>query len=366
LYFATALMAQQKITLTIITPTLLCGGAENQVQLLCNNINTQQFTTQLLVINNSNAFFTIGNNVAVTNLNKPGALAAITSILKIVRQQKPNIVFSTANHVSLLLCIFKFLLPKNTKLVCREGSLVSQNIQHAKWPWLYKWVLKIFYKNANAIVCLYQGMATDLQTNFNCVASQLPIIPSGVQIQGAIKNAVSVPPVFITVARLIAIKQIHKIIEALSLLTINYTYYIIGEGPEFANLEAVIKTHQLQQKIILVGAIPQPFKNYTNATAYLYHSVYEGLPNSVIEALAHGIPVVAQNIHGSIGQLITNGQNGFLVTTNTPQAYANAITTCVNHTFNHAQIAQQTQGQYGVANYVQQTQALFTQMASNN
>jgi glycosyltransferase involved in cell wall biosynthesis len=359
-------MPQQKTTVTIITPTLLCGGSENQVQLLCNNINTQQFLAQLIVINNSNAFYTISNNVPVINLNKPSALRAIVALLKLLRKQQPQIIYSTANHISLLLCIFKFLLPTTSKLICREGSMVSQNTKNAKYPILYKWLLKKYYKKANAIVCLYQGMATDLQKNFNCTATQLHLIAPAVVTPNIKPLQPNTHPVYITVARLALVKQIHKIIAAVQLLPQPFTYYIIGEGSELPALEALVQKNNLTQQVIFVGAIQQPFKNYTNAAAYLHYSAYEGLPNSVIEALSHGIPVVAFNDGGSIQQLIQHGVNGLLVQADDAQTFANNILQSGTINYNRQSIAAAVNKTYGVAQYIQQTQNLFTTMANNN
>jgi glycosyltransferase involved in cell wall biosynthesis len=63
---------------------------------------------------------------------------------------------------------------------------------------------------------------------------------------------------------------------------------------------------------------------YQSAAVYAFPSYYEGLPTSVLEAMACGTPVVATAIDG-ITEVVKDGQNGFTVPVKNPDAMANAI-----------------------------------------
>jgi glycosyltransferase involved in cell wall biosynthesis len=77
-----------------------------------------------------------------------------------------------------------------------------------------------------------------------------------------------------------------------------------------------------------------------HAELFLMASLYEGFPNAVIEANASGIPVIAFNAPGGISEIITNGENGYLV--NNDEEFVSAIDHASNHPFDRHQISIKT------------------------
>ena len=87
---------------------------------------------------------------------------------------------------------------------------------------------------------------------------------------------------------------------------------VMGEGTERANLEKQIKEFGLENHISLLGFIPDA-KIYLKAfDAFVLPSVKEGLPYSLMEAMAAGLPVIATNV-GGIPDLITHEVSGMIV-----------------------------------------------------
>ena len=102
-----------KIRLLILTPTLECGGSEKYVSLLCNNINTHKFSVTLAVLNNTSPFYIINNkDISVVDLKVKVVRRSFNKIRKIIKQQDPDIVFSTANHLNIYIAICRKLLPE--------------------------------------------------------------------------------------------------------------------------------------------------------------------------------------------------------------------------------------------------------------
>lgn len=87
---------------------------------------------------------------------------------------------------------------------------------------------------------------------------------------------------------------------------------IVGDGPERENLQAIIDQVEMSGHIKLVGFTVNPDVYYQAFDLYVLSSLREGLPNVLLEAMAHQIPVVATAIAG-IPKLIDGTDNGWLV-----------------------------------------------------
>lgn len=332
---------------------------------VCNSINKNHFDVTLLVVNNNNPFYTIENDINTVDLKKKKASLAILKILQFIKKNNFDIVYSTANHLNLLLAIFKNFIPKTTKLIAWETSIVSINHKHASYPKMYHFLLKIFYKKLPLVICQSNYMQQDLIEHYGFTSNQLPVIYTGISKPlfeiNTSKNRI---PIFLTVARLSPEKGIDKIIEALLLLDFEFKYIIIGDGVEREKLERQVDEHQLKNKVVLMGQLTNPYKYIQQANLFLMASKYEGLPTTLIEATAFGIPVIAYNTPGGISEIIQNGVNGFLVNENNKEAFANNIKKALDYPFNKELIVYNTTQRFSITNNMKQLQDVFANTVS--
>ena len=79
-------------------------------------------------------------------------------------------------------------------------------------------------------------------------------------------------------------------------------------------LEELARINKVSSKMIFTGAVPEEDLRslYSGASFFVLPSISEGLPLTVLEAMASGIPVVANNING-IPEVVQHGYNGLLV-----------------------------------------------------
>lgn len=92
----------------------------------------------------------------------------------------------------------------------------------------------------------------------------------------------------------------------------NFEWYIIGDGPDYEKLNELIKKYDLGKKIVLVGAMVNPYPLMRNMDVFLLLSRFEGKPISVTEAQILGIPVIVTNYASSYHQ-VQNGIDGIIV-----------------------------------------------------
>lgn len=141
------------------------------------------------------------------------------------------------------------------------------------------------------------------------------------------------PPVILGVGRLVAKKGFDVLITALSHLeTHNYRCQIIGEGPQRARLEKLIKAQGQDETITLAGALPHEDVREQIASAamvvlpsrVLPDGDRDGIANVLLEAMATHVPVITTPA-GAAAEVIDNEQSGLLVPPDAPTALAQAI-----------------------------------------
>lgn len=99
---------------------------------------------------------------------------------------------------------------------------------------------------------------------------------------------------------------------------------ILGEGPERPRLEALIRQLGLESSVWLLGEKPDVTQWLSAFDLFCLPSHWEGLPNSLLEAMALGLPVVASNVDG-VPEAVRDGHDGALVPPGNPAALARAL-----------------------------------------
>jgi colanic acid/amylovoran biosynthesis glycosyltransferase len=144
------------------------------------------------------------------------------------------------------------------------------------------------------------------------------------------------PGLVLTVARLVEKKGIGDLVEACALLRrraavpAGVQLEVVGAGPLGPELRAAAK--RLGVRARFLGALPQEevLERYRRAAVYCLPCVVaedgdrDGLPTSVLEAMALGVPVVTTAV-GGLGDAVINGKTGLVVPEHDPAALAAAI-----------------------------------------
>ena len=100
-----------------------------------------------------------------------------------------------------------------------------------------------------------------------------------------------------------------------------YTLHIYGEGDLREELEKLIESYGMQDKIFLEGNQENILSRIKNAGVFVFTSNYEGLPNALIEAMAMGIPSISTDCSpGGARMLINDRENGRLIPCDNEQA----------------------------------------------
>lgn len=106
----------------------------------------------------------------------------------------------------------------------------------------------------------------------------------------------------------------------------NYILNIYGSGPDEDKLKSLTEELDITDSVVFNGAVSNVNSLLMNNELYVISSDFEGIPNTLLEAMALGMPVVATKCSpGGAEFLINNNENGVLVDCNNPAQLADAI-----------------------------------------
>lgn len=129
------------------------------------------------------------------------------------------------------------------------------------------------------------------------------------------------------VGRLSAEKGLDRLIGALQPLLqhgIDCELWIAGEGDQQGQLTRLVRELGFEDRVRLLGFRADCRELYEALDAYALASLREGLPNSLLEAMAYEVPVLATRVGGVPG-LIRDGENGLLIDPGSTEALSQGL-----------------------------------------
>jgi glycosyltransferase involved in cell wall biosynthesis len=147
-----------------------------------------------------------------------------------------------------------------------------------------------------------------------CTAERSIVIRNAVEVGAAPSRARrGDPPVqIVSVGRLAPPKDFSTLAAAMALLPEGRAHLrVFGDGPLRGELEAQKRALGLGDAVLFEGEVPDVRPYLADADVFVLASLSEGMPVSVLEAMAAGLPVVASAVDG-LEEVVVDGETGFL------------------------------------------------------
>ncbi|MFZ1321215.1 MAG: glycosyltransferase [Ignavibacteria bacterium] len=146
--------------------------------------------------------------------------------------------------------------------------------------------------------------------------------------QNKIRTDISVPKI-LTIGRLNWIKNYETAISAMKLLVdegMNFSYNIVGEGPELERLKFAVYQYGLESKVFFCGkkSHDEVLDIMSSSDIYLQPSYEEGFCVSVLEAQAAGLMCIVSDAEG-LKENVVNGETGWVIPKRDYKAFKNKI-----------------------------------------
>jgi glycosyltransferase involved in cell wall biosynthesis len=222
-------------------------------------------------------------------------------------------------------------------VVSIRGKLVRLSRSRLHRP-LLRWT----FRHATRVTAVSRSLR-DLAGQIGAAADRIRVIPNGVDTKtfraedrAESRRALGLPvegPLLLTVAAIYAHKGQHTVVESLPALAARFpgvAYVMVGAGwpgdPYPRRLRDTAARLGVSHAVRFAGSQPHaglaPW--FSAADLFVLPTLSEGRPNSVLEALACGTPVVATDV-GGVGEIVRDGVDGYLVPYGDAEAFRGAV-----------------------------------------
>lgn len=321
------------------------GGLENGLINIINRTPAQRYRHAIICLTDTSDFAKRIQypGVAVYTLHKrPGQDWRLYGrVLAHLRRLKPAIVH-TRNLAALEMQAVTLLLP-GVKRVHGEHGRDIYDLQGSNRR--YNLLRQVLGKCIHRFICVSQDLQQWLVGSVGIPADKVVQIYNGVDHQQftgqrqstpqdlppwlAQTNTGPRPQILGTVGRAAAVKDQKTLISAFAKLRhrqpeVPRYLVIVGDGPLFAELTAQVAALELTPYVWLAGDRDDVAALLARMDVFVLPSLGEGISNTVLEAMASGLPVVASRVGGN-PELVDDQQTGCLVAPGQPDVLADTL-----------------------------------------
>ncbi|NLY08801.1 MAG: glycosyltransferase family 4 protein [Tissierellia bacterium] len=319
------------VRLAIVVPSLVTGGAENMAAQLAAAIDKNRFYVELLVMSSpkgTNIEKTVkdaGVKTVYFNKELGFSIKTLWEVYKYLNQFKPDVIHT---HLSGFVYAIPWALLHGVTLL---HTIHNRPIYEARGN--IRRVLKFLYKKRRAIpVAISSTIAKETVALYNISSNMVETIFNPVDVARFArykKRTHENQVVFVNVARFSPQKNQTGLVEAFSCVNNelpNARLVFIGDGELKKDVEKKVEQLGLKDKVNFTGNVADIPQRLARADVFVLPSHYEGLPMSILEAMAAGLPCIASKIRGNT-ELIEDGKGGFLFEPTDIDGFAEAINT---------------------------------------
>lgn len=309
------------------------GGAERVVTTLANCL-IEKYDIIIATMWNSLEEYPIDSRISRVSVGlsreqeKKGRITRIFyrnyNLRRIIKKEKPDILISFAKKANYRALIATL----GTKVPVIVSVRTNPYVDYGSF--IDKVLIRLLYPLAAGSVFQTKGakefFSSNIQKNSQIILN--PINPQFIDVKGPTERKKEV----VQSGRIVYMKNQNMLIEAFTLVHQKHSDFILklygtdSKDGTWEKLEKCIKKNHAESYVFLMGGSNQLEKDLVNASVFAFSSDWEGLPNSLMEAMALGLPVVATDCPcGGPATLIKNRENGVLVPINDKVAMAEAI-----------------------------------------
>jgi glycosyltransferase involved in cell wall biosynthesis len=323
----------KKKVLFFLPPSV--GGAERMTVTIAKMLPRDEFEVKFVIVGR-----TLGDIVKFIPSDYETILLRIRGswdfctirIAYLIRKEKPHAAFAS-------------LMALNARVIWASKlfgvkSIVRNNIDFFYALPKNRWYAKLSYQWADYIIAQQEEMREGIITVTHSAPPKVVTLHNPIDIALIDEKSMAVSPYdkndnsikFVWTARVHQSKGQDVLIRAFKIVhqaIPNSKLYIVGKYSQMGNyyqeLLRIVKEERVTDCVIFTGFDDNPYKWVANADCYVMPSRKEGLPNSLVDAMYLGKPVVATTCIPIVSRIVKDGYNGILVAPEDVEAMADAM-----------------------------------------
>ena len=302
-----------------VIPTLDQSGAERQLTMLACGLPRDQVQSHVFALDRGGgyeqALQQAGIPVQILHKRRRFDPAATLRLRSALRTYQPDIIQSFLFSANTLIRL-PGIAPTSAKLIVSERCVDSW-----KSPWQL-WLDRRLARRAHSLTANSLSVAA-FYRNLGVPAERITVIPNGIATATATHSRLSArqtlglrSSAFVIgfIGRLAPQKRLHDLIWAFQLLhqvIEDSQLVLIGGGPDEPRLRKLLAGFDCGSKVVFAGHRADAAQLLPALDAFVLPSEFEGMSNSLMEAMAAGIPCAVSNIDAN-RELIRDGETGSL------------------------------------------------------
>jgi glycosyltransferase involved in cell wall biosynthesis len=317
------------------------GGAERAMINLARNFIERGFKVDLVLVRTEGGYMEqLPPGIRLVDLKADRKLSILPKLIKYLRQKNPATLLTTLHYPCEIAILAKRLAGVSTRVIVCEQNTLSQEAKKIAQTSvkLTPLAARLLYPWAEGIIAVSEGVADDLAKITKIPRKRIEVIYNPVvlpEVFEKAKETLENPwfqteeiPIVLGVGRFYPQKDFPTLIRAFALVRQVRRVRLVllgGDGPDRDKLKQLISKLNLEEDIVMLGFVPNPYAYMAKAKVFVLSSAWEGFGNVLVEAMATGTPVVSTNCPNGPSEILDNGKYGWLTPVGDSKAMAEKI-----------------------------------------
>jgi len=325
------------------------GGSERQLLGILRYLDRSTFSPLLYLIYRNGEFiedipkdvpvFAFWERHSKPGLNYPGRIFRMQcrDLAKVIQEQEANVLYARTFSMALIAhggvrhtgVPWVGVEAADPKLGLEENTDRFVRFKH--------WMLGRAYRSASRVLTVSEGVRRSMLDYYGLPPEQVTTIYNFMDLDRIDRLAAEGTPHLdddrfhiVCAGRLHPQKGYRYLLEAIEELVHRrglkrLLLHLIGQGPQESELKKLTAETGLEEHVVFEGFLQNPYTFFKACQLFCLPSLYEGMPNTLLEAMACRIPVLAADCPSGPREILRDDEHGLLVPPADSKALADAI-----------------------------------------
>lgn len=315
-----------KKRILFVRPTLGYGGADRVTLNLLKGFDRDLYQCDLALMRAEGEFITdLPSDVRLFDLKSKSLWPMWKPLKQLIAESNYDVLYSTCGGASMPMMLAAWLGRfKGITVVSERNILFPPKKSKAKRRSML--LIKAFlYKRATWVTAVSKGVAQECKELLGVAPERTRVVYNPIVnetlLEGA-KEKVKHPffnefnQIVLAIGRFEWQKDYDTLLKAFKKVTqVNdhVGLFILGKGPLENHYRTMATYLEISDKICFAGFDKNPFKYMAASDVYVLSSRHEGMPGTLVQAMACGVACIATNCPTGPNELIADNENGYLV-----------------------------------------------------